>query len=88
MFITRQDGRKSTEKVLLSLIHSQRYLFDLDGYQIRNPPAGLENVDPQTAELAYAAQKDALAWAIEVAEEGETPSTSGYSTHSGTSIIH
>lgn len=61
------------------------YLFDLDGYQIANPPAGLEKIDPETAKLAYKAQRDALEWAqanVEPSETGEL-SLEGYSKHSG-----
>ena len=31
-----------------------RYLFDLDGWQIRNPPAGLRLVDSRLADIAEA----------------------------------
>lgn len=32
------------------------YLFDCDGWQIRHPPKGLEELDPRLAELAYATE--------------------------------
>lgn len=41
--------------------HPPRYLFDCDGWQIANPPAGLKVVDPRLAELAYASAQRAKA---------------------------
>lgn len=36
-----------------------RYVFDLDGWQIRNPPAGLRDIDPRLAEIAEASAERA-----------------------------
>jgi hypothetical protein len=41
----------------LELMH--RYIFDLDGWQISNPPAGLRDVDPRLADTAEAAARRA-----------------------------
>lgn len=35
------------------------YIFDLDGWQISNPPKGLRKVDPRLAETAEAASERA-----------------------------
>lgn len=43
----------------LTLIH--RYVFDLDGWQIRHPPKGLEKIDKRAAELAEAVKMRAKA---------------------------
>ena len=34
---------------------ASRYIFDLDGYQVGNPPSGLEKIDPRLAMTAAAA---------------------------------
>lgn len=36
------------------ILLTARYLFDLDGWQIANPPAGLHAIDPRLAEIAEA----------------------------------
>lgn len=43
----------------VSSIH--RYVFDLDGWQIRHPPKGLEKIDKRAAELAEAVKMRARA---------------------------
>lgn len=47
----------------------RRYLFDCDGWHIRNPPEGLEEVDPRLAELAYATQARAKQFTEETGNE-------------------
>ena len=63
----RGDGR---------LRHS--YLFDLDGWQIRNPPVGLERVDPRLAEIAQASAERATIAFDEVGDPNFC-----YNAHSG-----
>lgn len=53
-----------------------RYLFDCDGWQIRNPPKGLEEVDPRLAELAYATEARAR-------QEMEETGNDKYNAYSG-----
>lgn len=65
-----QYTRRPAERMLLDwTIESglfDRYLFDCDGYQIANPPKGLEKVDPRLAVLARdSARRAALAAADE-----------------------
>lgn len=52
------------------------YLFDCDGWQIRNPPDGLENVDSRLAELAYASKARAQ-------QEFEENGIESYNAYSG-----
>jgi histone-lysine N-methyltransferase SUV39H len=58
---------------------TSRYLFDCDGYQIANPPAGLDEVDSRLAVLA----RDSAARAAQAAADEDYPGTyNAYSSES------
>ncbi len=61
------------------LIGDCRYLFDCDGYQLANPPEGLEAIDPRLAQIAKETAERAAQAALEVDVGGEYV----YSAYSG-----
>lgn len=67
---------------LISDTHSpsHRYVFDLDGWQIRHPPEGLEKIDKRAAELAEAVKMRAKAAMRESQEDA-------YNAYSGKFLI-